>query len=241
MNDLTVTIGVLLFGDYAYLADRCLKRLVPLASELGATIRLGLNAVSPATQKVVDRFTSLPHVRVYASAENIHKYPMMRRMFYDAKNPVTSSHVMWFDDDSFLQPETTAADLELLLVKAGERSILGMQRFIGLNRNQTNWVRAQPWYHASPPLRADSGISVTFLNGAWWIAPWSLLQALDYPWHALDHRGGDVMFGVAAAQCGYKLRHDHRGIAVNADIAGISDKAKRRGFNQKPIGWDYNS
>jgi hypothetical protein len=62
------------------------------------------------------------------------------------------------------------------------------------------------------------------------------LRALDYPWPSLDHRGGDVMLGEALVQSGLTAWHYHDNAAINADATGRDGEAKRRGFDNAPIG-----
>ena len=80
-----VTICALLYGDHPDLADRCLRSIVDTVGE-SAALRIGLNAVSPPVAAWVKAWARPDEI--WESAENICKYPMMRRLFYE--RPITT-------------------------------------------------------------------------------------------------------------------------------------------------------
>lgn len=239
-----LTVFALFFGDFPELATRCLTSLERrLDMGLVDSIRVGLNAVSPATEDVINQAADRGLIKerhIYQKTENAHKYPVMREMFYDPDNPITTKYVMWLDDDSFIRD---AGGLEqdwtaLVLQKAADAGLLGTRRYIRLGGAQSQWVQDQPWYRANPVVKPKE--QVRFSNGAWWVIQTAILRELDYPWTELDHRGGDVMLGAAMQQLGYSQCHFTAGVAINADKTGAEDKSQRRGFDQKPLGWDYD-
>lgn len=237
-----LTIFALFYGDHPDLARRCLTSLERrLDMSLVHSIRVGLNEVCPATEDIINQAIDSGLLReryVYQKTRNAHKYPVMREMFYDPDNPIETNYVMWFDDDSFIR-DGREDWTEFVLGEAEKHDLLGTRRYIRLGGNQRAWVQDQPWYRGNPAI-TKSGQQVSFMNGAWWVTRTAILQELDYPWQELDHRGGDVMLGVAMQQLGYNLHHFTEGVGINADQQGQEDKSRRRGFDQKPLGWNYD-
>ncbi len=232
------TICVLLYGDHSNLAARCLKPLVSLPPQQ-FELRIGANCISDATRIVVDKLVlstgRLIERNWYYSPDNLHKYPMMRTMLHDPRNPVTTSFVMWFDDDSFiLNPDGW---LDLVAAAMKDVQFIGSPRFIPWQGNQREWVKHQPWYNNKDVTDRQR---ITFFQGGWWCARRELLETYDYPWPCLDHRGGDVMLGEMLFQQEIPRRSWARGVAINADHRGNHDASPRRGFDSKPIGFDFD-
>lgn len=243
------TICVLLYGDNVSLAARSLNSICRGApAALPAGLRVAMNEPGKATEQFVDSLIAhgwlLPR-NVYKSHQNIHKYPMMRRMLYDSGNPIATPYVMWFDDDSFIKAEMVGAkpgflpSVQAALEQPGSGksqcpSLCGSVYTVKINGNQRRWIEDQTWYTGVPVSN-----SVRFITGGWWVTRLSMLHEFDYPFPALDHRGGDVMLGALCAQQGLLLRQFRNGVAINADAAGRESGAARRGFNQSPVGHDY--
>ena len=101
------SLQVLFYGDHVRLSRRCLKSLKSNLSEQVSEIRIGLNAVCPETLELVHSlFADQPlPVWLYQSPVNVWKYPLMRRMFYDADRPINCPYICWFDDDSFFRSD----------------------------------------------------------------------------------------------------------------------------------------
>lgn len=225
--------NVLLYGDHPHLAARCLSSIVttadwPYIDEL----RIGLNAVSLATRTIALTVAkALPvtcHIYEESQARNVWKYPMMRRMFHDPERPLSSTHIMWFDDDSYVLPDvfwwrdTAAVARNAALVGSAYRLVGGYRP------NQLAGIKAQPWYAGKEPESHPY-----FVTGGWWILRSAVVQHNDYPFKELKHNGGDSILGELCRQCGYAIRHYNRGVAINADDAGRESKAKRRGDTTK--------
>jgi hypothetical protein len=243
------TICVLLYGDHAELAARCLNSICRGAhAAMPDGLRVAMNQPSQSTEAYVESLVThgwlLPH-NVYKSPENLHKYPMMRWMFYDERNPITTPYVMWFDDDSYItdavissRPGFLSTVSEAMGAPDPVTNVLpcmcGSSYTIKITGNQRQWIEDQPWYDRVPissPMR--------FATGGWWVARYGLLAAYDYPFPELDHRGGDVMLGALCQQQNLQIKNLRPGVAINADEHGRESKARRRGFDQRPVGYDY--
>jgi hypothetical protein len=234
------TLCVLCHGDYPYLAKRCLDSISrQLDPAYIAEIRVGLNAVSPATAELIFEWADVRGARsiLYDDRENIGKYPMMRRMFYDSDYPLRTPYVWWFDDDSYVLPH----DFNLLrgaLDWMAGADLMGQRWCMALRGGQQAWIESQPWYTGIPVPK-----KICFPQGACWVARVDKLKEVDYPWPELNHQGGDLMLGaVAAQQCWATHWWGKRiPLAINADEAGRDSRAARRGLSGKttPIGVDY--
>lgn len=244
-----LTACVLLYGDYLDLAARCLNSLLPNS---GIQVIVGLNQCSPATVAYVEELRKRypAQVAVVMSDKNIHKYPMMRRMFYGPGSAIRTTHVAWFDDDSYLT--VSVDDWAAHVRKAfGSFEVLGSIYSQSLQGCQADWIEDQPWYRGHS-VRAKSTeqmrqrrqrpkpYSVRFATGGYWVADMKSLRLYDWPLTILDHNGGDVMLGELCRQQNLRLVHDKYGVAINADRNGGESKAVRRGHTSRPIGFDYN-
>jgi len=244
-----LTICALLYGDHVDMAARCLNSICRGAHRaLPEGLRIGMNSVSQATERFVS--TLLKHgwvlpENIYRSEENLHKYPMMRWMLYDTHRFVTTPYVMWFDDDSFITdkmigatPDFLETVMQVMETPTGTDGVLpamcGGVYTIKLVQSQQQWIEDQPWYTGK---KVSS--TMRFVTGGWWTARMRVLQDYAYPFEALDHRGGDVMLGALCEQQGLLIKNFRTGVAINADDQGRESKAPRRGFDQRPCGYDY--
>jgi hypothetical protein len=228
-------IGALLFGDYPELAKRCLSPLRQLQSRKRAKVVLGLNAVSPRVRDLVVRL-GFPNDAVIESAENLCKYPMMRRILgrlYEDE----PGYIMWFDDDAAIRPGVVP-HLWMDRVDAAMCSadMIGSLYRQSLQGAQHLWVKDQPWYGGEP---VGPGHVVHFAQGSWWTIRSAVLRRWNWPIPELNHRGGDVMLGELCRQQKLRLRSFKEGLFINADLRGRESKSPRRGLNEPPIGFRY--
>lgn len=235
MTDFTVC--VLMYGRHPDLARRCLDSIMSRLAPNQYKLRVGLNEVCAETRAYVRGLHDGPlDLRVYESTENLHKYPMMRRMFYDSESPLRTPYLMWFDDDSYLIGHYRQW-LDLVRDQMAKAVMIGGKYAMELSGNQHLWIQDQPWYTGK---RVSPRDKVTFITGGWWTIRTEVLLAHDWPTPELDHRGGDVMLGQLCRQQGYTMATFREGVAINADWQGAESKALRRGFDSYPIGWDYD-
>lgn len=194
------TVMALFYGDYPGLAAKLLNSLSP--QTLTRDFRFGLNDVSTATAKVVndwvDKYRGRCPITVYQPSENAGKYPLMRVMLRDTKTAL-GSHIMWFDDDSYLDVKPAwwdnVADLAVKHIQVGS-----VHRIKQRGR-QWEMIPKQPWYRGKP---VNSGTSYIFATGGWWVLRSDFVLEHDYPFPALFHNGGDSMLGELLRQHGHK-------------------------------------
>jgi hypothetical protein len=197
-------------------------------------LRIAMNAPSDRIRKWVGNWADMAYV--YDSHQNILKYPMMRKMFYDDP-PITTPYVMWFDDDSYLngfEIDKHKNALWLPRVEAAMQTydLIGAPFVCPWQGNQRDWVAQQPWY-TNRPLRDKTHFCV----GGWWCANMELLRAVNYPWPELTHNGGDTMLGECAYQQNWRVGNFRDGVVINANLQGKEAAAPRRGFSEKkPLG-----
>lgn len=234
------TICVLLYGDHPELAERCLRSIADTIRADDLNLRVGLNAVSPRVTEWVKSW--VPAENIWEAAENIHKYPMMRQMIHGI-SPVKTEFMMWFDDDSYLSGYSqTVANNNPYWLQHVEHTmvnsdLIGSIYTIPWMGKQREYVQAQPWYTGKDPSDRPR---MRFATGGWWTIRTDLLYRYDYPWQDLDHRGGDCMLGELCHQQGLRLNHFRDGVKINANQAGQESKAPRRGFDQKPLGVEFD-
>lgn len=231
------TVCVLLFGNHPDLAERCLRSIVQRADwTLVKDIRIACNGISQETVDIVHTVTSkIPTdvaVHVYAADANRFKYPMMRRMLYDVANPVITQFIMWFDDDSYIDPSVTVSWWNDVYRTAQKAAVTGAIYRIPPRGNQLVNIMKQPWYGK---LEWPAGYRFRFATGGWWVARTRFLQSNDYPFRQIVHNGGDVMLGELCRQRNETIASFVKGIHINADGSGKNSTAPRRGASHEPV------
>lgn len=215
-------VYALCYGDYFDLAKQCLESIALLRPTVG------LNQVCQGTRDLVDQL-GLPGID---SQENIHKYPMMRRLF--SRGP-RRKYTMWFDDDSYLK-EAVAANPRNWLFDIREQfrvsDMLGMMYQIRFNGQQREWLQQQPWHRGKDKARSF----ISFCTGGWWVIRTEILEQFNYPWSDLDHNGGDTMLGELLSQQGLLMTNFSRGVMINAGNTHQHSGAPRRGYSGPPLG-----
>lgn len=240
------SVNALFYGDQLWLAQRCLESIVASAQPpFVDDIRVALNEPS---QEVVDyvyetlfrthRDRGIPcYVFREKNFANVCKYPLMRRMFHSTEYPLTSTQIMWFDDDSFIRDQRLDW-WRSVSYAAREAAQLGSRYSIASRGKQHVAITQQPWYTGK---QFNRGQKFTFLTGGWWVARTSVLKRWDYPFPVLRHNGGDSILGELLRQQRLPMVHWREGVAINADEQGVESKAPRRGLSGKvPWPWqDY--
>jgi len=234
------TVAVLLYADeYHVLHRRCLESIRDQLPAGEYELRVGINDVSAesVTRELIRGLQVkgvLEERNIYSSPDNIRKYPMMRRMFHDASNPITTPFVMWFDDDSYLKPTFDSQNWAQIHDMMDSASMIGSTYSIGLEGNQKQWIEDQSWYTGKPTAK-----KISFVTGGWWCLALDVINRFDWPVQAIDHCGGDMMLSALMYQQGLSVQRYSADVAINADGTGRESRAPRRGVDQKRIGVDY--
>lgn len=233
-----VCVCALLFGNDRHCESLAERLLNAEFIELGkyADLRIGLNAVSDRTRSIVSGVVEkLPGTLVIDCPENIHKHPMMRRLF-DAR-ALDSPLTMWFDDDSCIVPGTDIrAWLPRIQRQLTTYAMVGSVYLHSYTGGQRDWVKTQPWY-----LGLEPGLCLQYIAGGWWTINTSALLSIDWPPANLKNRGGDVMLSEALRQRKLLIGHFRDNVWISANSSGVESKAPRRGGGEVPAGVDYVS
>jgi hypothetical protein len=217
----------LFYGDHPQLARRCGGTLRALWNTGQVDLRIGLNEVSAASREILDEL--LPGVPREEADPQVYKYPMLRRLLASYRGDAT--HLMWFDDDSFLRPGLDVKGwLQAVSARAAAtQGTLGSVYTKDLDAAQQEWIRAQRWYRGRPIPNP-----VQFNTGGWFVAPLDLLRHWDWPEPALRHAGGDILLGALLHQQGLEPQQFRVGLAINADEGLRESAAPRRGVTEAP-------
>ena len=242
-----ITICALFYGDHGEYARRCLGGLANNLKEgrpFTLDIRLGLNVVSPGVSDYILKWAEdvagryqLP-ILVYSPKRNALKYPLMRRMFHTpVEGHPLGEHVMWFDDDAYLEP---GFQWRRMLECAADKDMIGHMYHWFIQDGQFEWVKKQWWYNpdVGDPLLAGGRPCFLFVQGSWWVIRSEILREYDWPIPQLRHNGGDSMLGELCRQQRLRLAHYEERVKVNADIEGRNSAATRRGYHEPPLGSD---
>jgi ADP-heptose:LPS heptosyltransferase len=243
MLDPPVTVCTLLYGPYIDLHQRVLQSVVQNTDPEMYKLRIGMNELCPETKEWLEKFkkkNNNVHMDFYDSAENIKKYPMMRRMFHDKENPIDTRWVVWLDDDSHIVEDDWLVRLSHSMRENYGRgyNMYGKRYFYEISNSHITWIKDAVWYsgksfrvHTSKDKRTGRDKvrpKVDFATGGFWAIEASWLREWNWPDPRINHNGGDIMMGEAIRQTGGDVKNWDYGV-------NISD-AKRRGYSEKVIG-----
>jgi GT2 family glycosyltransferase len=229
-----ITVCVLTYGDHPEYLERCLSSIFKTVALEQLNLRIAMNSPSDRVRDWIYSWADMAYI--YDSPQNILKYPLMRKMFYDDP-AIDTPYVMWFDDDSYLsgyeiESRGDAVWLPTVEEQMTKYDLIGAPFVCNWAGNQQAWVKQQPWY-LGKPLRSK----MHFCVGGWWCANMDLIRRANYPWPELIHNGGDTMLGEMAYQQNWRIGSFRSGVVINADFDGKEAQAPRRGFSEKkPLG-----
>lgn len=250
MNSPATTVCVLLYGDYPKLAERCMAPLFKLYEAGLIQLRIGMNECGQTTNEQVSKGwmaatndNNKDNLRVVRSAANLKKYPMMRKLIHgdEILDPISSPLTMWMDDDSRIVSEYSAAwlaEVESLFSANPPADMAGSKYTIGMGYRggQPDWIASRSWYNGVP---VRIGHKTPFATGGWWTTRTDILRKHDWPDPDILHRGGDVMLGELCRQHRYSLVQFNKGLEINQGESDKESGAKRRGYDEHPVGLDY--
>jgi GT2 family glycosyltransferase len=213
---LPCTICALLFGDHVALARRLLESLFHFTDPSVFHLRLGLNAVSNETDRLVaDHESRYPNVTVVRSTRNIFKCPMMRRLFYD--EPIETRWTIWFDDDSYVHRADWLLGLGLAIQSESPLVALwGSQHYVAPGQRVCEFIRTAKWYRGMPlSCRANGDAVIQFPTGGFWAIRTDVIYELGWPDPRLMHYEDDYILGEAVRQIGKLTAHYRGGVVIN--------------------------
>lgn len=238
-----ITICILTFGDNLPYIKRCLNSIIDLPTLNEIELRIGFNSVP---KEIIDHISDFIKTcnkidyKLFISDKNICKYPMMRRMFYNNENPITTEKIMWFDDDSYITTPTRRGWYDHIIGLLDYVSVCGKLYSYSMAGNQHEWIKCQKWYRGKPiNIKNNKYIIPKFPVGGWWAAKMSVLKVLDWPPVNIIHRGGDAMLGEALRQNDYDMSNFISGVAINASLTDPLKQAPRRGENPLSVGINF--
>lgn len=233
------TCFVLCYGDHTDLAKRCLESIINTAPPGRLDLRVGANACSDRTLAYL---RGLPLTRLYVSTENVKKYPLMRRMFYDPATPIQDNYLLWFDDDSYVThplwlerlAETIAANHDHGARHYGWLHIHDTKMFAKSGHDPRKWFQQSTSYRGKPlrvrgtKTEAPNGTVIEFIPGSFWALHTQTMREADIPEPRLVHNGGDITIGWQVAQAGWKT------VGFNKDRQFVyTSGSPRRGFSER--------
>jgi GT2 family glycosyltransferase len=218
--DLPITIGVVCYGNHVELARRFVTSLYRNTDAKLFSLRVGLNAVEPATEHLFREFSeNYGNVEIFVEKENIYKNPMMGRMIRE--RPLETTWTIWCDDDTYftepdwLQRLGTRIASEPGIAQWGHRFLMWRH-----DQQILDWIQKATWYRAVPfkrteDARAKGDVEFIFATGGYWAARTDALKFLDWPDRRLIQAGEDFILGEALRQNGYKIGDFHHGVKIN--------------------------
>lgn len=237
-----LTICALLYGDHNTLHTRLLTSIMRGLPLSQIELRLGLNEVCANTRAFIDGpevtgvFEAVgSRLLCYRHDDNAKKYPVMRQMFHDPEQPLSSSYVIWFDDDSYaVQPNWLAVTAETIINnhEDGYRLYGAKFKHSLRSREEAAWFQQGDWYRGRQ-LQNDreqetpNGDKIWFVAGGFWACASEVIRAANIPDPRLYHNGGDITIGEQVHQSGYRIKAFNTG-KVHIHTSG----APRRGYSE---------
>jgi hypothetical protein len=211
------TVFVLCYGEYVELAKSCLDSILSTLPTERLDLRVGLNAVCEATRAYVK---GLPTTKIYEDPSNAGKYVMMRRMFHDPECPITTTHLVWFDEDTRIVEGSIWQRLaEAIVVNHphgtrvyGLTMLHDVTEYARAGYDPIRWFREATWWRGKDmlvgpgPQTAPDGTFIRFVVGWFWCMATEMITAADIPDVRLVHNGGDIACGEAVRQAGATLQ-----------------------------------
>ena len=228
------TIYVLTYGTDFKLHLRCLDSIFCHAPMYEVDIHVWCNAVGEQTKVLLRGATrrGLP-VTYYFSEENVRKYKVMRKLFHESAKPETP-WIIWFDDDSFIDNHNWWSQTKHKIEHTSNCCYLGQRWYVHHLPGQWEFITEATWFKNKPPemcptrRRDIKKPGISFAQGAYWWLRTDVMKQIDWPDPRLNHNGGDTLLGEAIRQQGLPFTNYDYGVAIN--------KARRRGFHEKPAG-----
>ena len=233
------TVFVLCYGDYTELAKSCLTSILNNSLLDRIELRVACNQVSRSTLEFLE---DLPIQRLYVYEENRRKYPVMREIFNDPSNPITTPYLLWFDDDTNVVDDTRWLEkLGAMIInnhRFGSR-LYGQKAWHDLMIYAKNGHRPELWFHNRPwwtgkhfrtkgqRQTAPNGSCIDFVPGWFWAMATHLINDADIPDPILYHNGGDITIGAQVIQAGYKVCSFNQ----NKEVV-FTAKNNRRGYSE---------
>jgi hypothetical protein len=254
------TICILTYGDYLPYFRRCLDFILQTTPRGEIELRLGFNAAPISSRYARDRLgltagkcesvalsedvTRISQicpdgftVRCWDARLNLYKEPMARLLFHDV--PLITEYVLWFDDDSFVEPGWWEALRPLLDQKI---DYFGQPWMVYYLPGQMEMIEAQPWYRGVPFDCRDGRPCVEYATGGFLGIRSERLREASFPdtnfsWRGrrLEQYGGDTLLGEIARQLGWTRAAYDRHIKINVDLDG-NHPAPRRGDTGRQFG-----
>lgn len=212
-----VTLCVLLYGNYAEMHKLCLSALKDTTSPEKLQLRVYCNAVCPETMAFCNNLVKEGVIhKLYVSETNKFKYPCMREMFHDDKDPITTKWTVWFDDDTMCNVDPLWFDKMCSAINAGAASdpnfgMLGPIYHFAMQPKHAEWVKKADWYKGRQfrDRRGEgmvNGNKIFFCTGSCWAIKTEAIKKANIPDVRLTHNGGDICIGEQIWQNGYTLK-----------------------------------
>jgi len=240
-----VTICVCLYGDkgevltngkhtkrtkltYHELHVRCLTAIKHTTPPEAHNLIIGCNAVSQDTLNWIKK--NLPSAVVINEPSNIHKYPLMRKMF----DKVKTEWVVWFDDDSYPVKREWLSRVSYLLSRLPEAKAGGHMYKWELLDGQLEWAMNAEWFRGKEFTTSEKGTyEILFPTGGFVLYNMDTVRQLNWPDPRLDH---NPMVQLDPTSVGVVISDaERRGVSQRsagseAQTPVTQAEAKRRGY-----------
>jgi len=208
----SMTICVLMYGDYPEMHRSCLGNILKTTAKDRRQIRVATNALCTKTRLWLEQLKEEGHIHTLINnTENKKKYPAMRQLFWDPDNPITTKWIVWFDDDTIANRNMNwYPDLahKIIAEYPKKARMVGDLYFFQLHTSQIAWAASRPWWRGRQLQTknrqpAPNGTNIWFAAGGFWALETAAMRAAGIPDPDIGNNGGDYMVGLQIWQQGY--------------------------------------
>lgn len=229
------TVYVLCYGNYITIHRRVLNSLVRYLPHDEARVVVWGNELGSVSRGYIEAaLRSFKSSWFYAYDGNMPKYKVMRKLWHeDQETAPQTPWILWLDDDTYISQPDWWKKTQDFLGERADTQYAGQLWYVHHLPGQWDFIKESSWFKGVPPemLPTRAGPpkpGIRFATGSYLWLRTDTMRLLNWPDQRLNHNGGDTLLGEAVRQHGVPRRHCAYGVLVN--------KAKRRGFSEKPAG-----
>ena len=209
-----ITIAVLLYGSEVNLHRRCLTSICETVPPARMDLRVFCNQVGVDT---VNLLNTLPVRVTNFDSHNRRKVEAMRLAFHDAKHPLETSWLVWFDDVAFARRAdwlTTLAETIIAQRAEDQVAILGPKlrhTLAAVGKDPRRWFQSASWWRKRD-LRnrqgsdAPNGDQIHYVSSNFFALRTDTIQLCNIPDSRLMQSGCGIVIGEQLHQGGFKAK-----------------------------------
>ena len=206
-----ITMCVFLRGKFPEMHHKCLDSIIKTTPRDMVDLRIAAVGVDKTT---LEYLQELPISVCYLHNVDKGKYTVMREMFWDDKNPIRTSYIVWMDGTAFVNHSDW---VNLIAKTVGKQkddvALFGSRMGYSISANRQRdprlWFQDSEWhkgkdFRTSRGTPAPNGDTVHFVADWFWVLRTDVMKQCGIPDVRITEKGGDVAMGEQIYQAGYQ-------------------------------------